>query len=120
MKQKEHYFEVALDVSLTTSAYVFGSINISHIPYAKWEEVFHAQIIEYKDRFLFENSSYQIDEALYQLHEAYLKKEIPFTFDFTLFEYSVGISSIKRADVQKYYHKQLPSFLTNASESEAG
>ena len=95
MNKKQHYFEVTLDVSLKTSDYVFGSINVSHIPYWKLIEIFQDQIAEFKlrpdmeHRFLFENlGGYMIGEPLYQKHKEYLDKEIDFTFDFSLFEYS--------------------------------
>ena len=108
--KKKKYFVVELDVALHTSEYSFGSINISNIPYRKLAEIFQAQLVEFNESFLFEKGlNYMIDEPLYQIHKDYLDKKVPFTFDFTLFQYAVNIASIERSDSKKYYHKQQPS-----------
>ena len=52
-----------------------------------------------------------IDEPLYQKHKEYLDKEIDFTFDFSLFEYSVGVGTFTKSDAKKFFHKSPPPFL---------
>jgi len=101
---KIHYL-VDLEVALKNSEYVFGFINISHIPYSKLDELFRDQVNH--ESFLFDDSmSYFIEETLYNKHKEFFDKEIPFTFDFNLFEYSVSLSSVKKD--KKYYHEDLP------------
>ncbi|TGE28729.1 hypothetical protein [Hymenobacter metallicola] len=112
MKKNLNYFQVRLEVALPTSEYVFGFINISHILYSKLTEIFHEQLVEFKQRFLFDDiGGYVIDESLYQKHKPYFDQEIPFNFDFTLFQYSVSICSVKRSDRKKSYHKHQPPLL---------
>ena len=104
---KKNYYLVSLTVALTTSEYVFGDINISHIPYVKLEELFKDQVKN--ERYLFDDSmSYFITDKLYQKHKEYLDREIPFKFDFELFEYSVGLSSVEIRKYKKNYHEELP------------
>jgi hypothetical protein len=49
-----------------------------------------------------------IDEACYQKHKEYLAKEVNLTFDFNLFDYWVGLYSIKASEYKKDYHEVLP------------
>lgn len=103
------YYQVDLEVALLTSDFIFGSINISHIPYAKLTKIFQAQILELQHRFLFQDSAgYRLNEEIYQANKSYLDQEIPFKFDFNLFEYSVGFSGCYKEDHRKGYHKELP------------
>lgn len=105
-----HYYLVELEVSLKTEESVFGYINISHIPYSKLYEIFKDSITP-GQRFLFDKAiSFMIDEELYQQHKEYLDKEISFRFDFDLFEYGVGLSSIKASEYKKDYHEELPPY----------
>lgn len=111
---EEHYYVVDLMVSLKTSEFVFGFINISHIPYEKLEEIFEDEITS--ERFLFDDiGGYIIEEKLYLKHKEFLDKEVGFTFDFSLFDYSVGLSSIEVSKSDKYYHKVLPPFFEKNS-----
>lgn len=107
IKDKNYYYQVDLTVALKTSDSIFGYINISHIPYSKFEELFKDQVTN--ERFLFDNSiSYFIDEILYNKHKSYLDDAIPFKFDFNLFEYSVGLGSIEIQKYKKDYYEELP------------
>jgi hypothetical protein len=57
------YYKVTLDVALIESAYRFGSINISHIPYKKLAEIFKDKITD--ERYLFDDDkSYFFDQDL--------------------------------------------------------
>jgi len=104
---KSLHYQVHLEVNLKGDEFIFGFINISHIPYNKFEELFRDQIGD--ERFLFDDiPNYQINENLYLLNKEFLDKEIPFTFDFKIFEYNVGFCSTKKDE--KYYHKELPPF----------
>jgi hypothetical protein len=103
-EKKIHYL-VEMEVALKNSPYVFGFINISHIPYSKLNELFSDQID--KERFLFDDSrGYMIEESLYNNYKDFFDKEIHFTFDFNLFEYSVRLSSATKD--KTYYHEVLP------------
>ncbi|HEY1870135.1 MAG TPA: hypothetical protein VGG71_03705 [Chitinophagaceae bacterium] len=107
MKKKKHYYIVELEVALKTSKFVFGFINISHIPYSKFEEIFKEQITT--EHFLFENSrGYDIDGDLYEKNKLFFDKEIPFIFDFNLFEYCVSFASIEVSAYKKNYYDELP------------
>ncbi|WP_158800589.1 hypothetical protein [Pedobacter sp. L105] len=109
--EKKYYYQVDLTVALTTSEFVFGYINISHIPYFKFMELFKDQVVN--EKFLFDDSlSYFIDEELYIKHKEFFDKEIPFAFDFGLFEYSVSLSSVDAQNYQKNYYEELPPLLT--------
>lgn len=102
-----YYYKVTLEVALKDSDYVFGSINISHISYSKLDELFRSQVTY--ERFLFDDSlGYMIDQDLYNQHKDFFDKEIPFTFDFNLFEYSVGFSGDVIEKYQKDYYEELP------------
>lgn len=104
------YYQVELEVVLPPSDYFFGYINISHIPYAKLAEIFQAQMLEFGHTFLFQDTtSYRLNEEVYRANKSYLDKEIPFKFDFSLFEYSVGFSGCYKEDYRQSYHKELPS-----------
>lgn len=107
--EKKFYYQVDLEVSLIGGEHMFGLINISHIPYKKFEELFKSQIKN--ERFLFDDSiGYVIDRDVYERHNEYLDKEVPFTFDFDIFNYTVGISSVKVEDYKKDYYEELPPF----------
>jgi hypothetical protein len=106
---KKYSYIVNLEVSLIGANEVFGFINISHIPYEKLEELFKGEIEN--ERFLFEDiGGYVIDEPLYFANEQFLKDEIPFTFDFKLFHYSVSLSSLEVNEYVKNYHEELPPY----------
>lgn len=61
---KKYYYQVHLEVVLNGSDFVFGFINISHIPYEMFEELFLDQIKN--ERFLFDHAmSYFIEPDLY-------------------------------------------------------
>ena len=102
------YYQVHLEVVLKGADFVFGFINISHIPYRKFEELFMDQVVH--ETFLFDDSmSYFIEEELYNQHKEYLDREIPFTFDFNLFEYSVSLTGDKMDKYKKDYYEELPA-----------
>jgi len=105
--EKKYYYKIYLEVVLKGADFVFGFINISHITYQKLEELFKDQVTD--ERFLFDDSiGYLINKELYKKHKDYLDKEVPFTFDFDLFEYSVGLSSVEEHKYQKDYYDELP------------
>lgn len=109
MKTK-YYYLIDLEVVLLNTDYVFGFINISHIPFKKFEELFNYQITD--ERFLFDDSrSYEINEDLFKKHSAFFEKEIPFIFDFGLFIYNVSMSGVEVSDYKKNYYDEndLPS-----------
>ncbi len=54
MEKDKLYYKVFLEVALVNSRHVFGFINISHIPYEKFQEIFSEQITD--ERYLFEDS----------------------------------------------------------------
>lgn len=102
-----YYYQVDLEVVLKNTDYVFGFINISHIPYSKLDELFRSQVTY--ERFLFDDSlGYIIDQELYNEHKEFFDNEIPFTFDFSLFEYSVGLSGDLIEKYEKHYYEELP------------
>ncbi len=103
------YYQVDLEVALATSDFIFGFINISHIPYAKLARVFQVQIQELQHAFLFQDSAgYRLSEEVYLANKSYLDQEIPFKFDFSLFEYSVSLSGCYKENYRQVYHKELP------------
>ena len=106
----KYYYIIDLEVSLKGSKYVFGFINISHIPYSKFEELFKDQVTN--EHFLFDDvHGYSIDKELYLKHKAFFDKEIPFDFDFNLFEYNVGLAGIKPEEYKpNYYTERPPNF----------
>jgi len=108
--EKKHYYKVYLEVVLKGADFVFGFINISNIPYSKLEELFRDQVID--ERFLFDDSlGYFIEQELYLKHKEYLDKNIPFTFDFDLFVYSVGLTGVETHKYEKDYYEKLPALL---------
>lgn len=108
-ESKKYYYQVHLTVVLKKPESIYGFINISHIPYSKFEELFGDQVTD--ERFLFDDSrSYFIKKKLYKKHKKYLDKEVPFTFDFKLFEYSVGLSGEALDRYKKDYYNELPPF----------
>jgi len=108
--EKKYYYKVYLEVVLKGADFVFGYINISNIPYSKLEELFKDQVIE--ERFLFDDSiGYFIEQELYLKHKEYLDKNVPFTFDFDLFVYSVGLTSVEANKYKKDYYEELPPLL---------
>lgn len=110
-EKKKYYYQVDLEIVLKGATFVFGFINISHIPYSKLEELFKDQV-KY-ERFLFDDTmGYFITEDLYIQHKDFFDKEIPFKFDFKLFEYSVGLSSIEIQNYRKNYYENLPPFFS--------
>jgi hypothetical protein len=103
------YYQVDLEVALPTSDFIFGFINISHIPYAKLTEIFQGQMLKLRHAFLFQDSAgYRLTEEVYRANKSYLDQEIPFKFDFSLFEYSVGFSGCYKENYRQGYHKELP------------
>ena len=107
--KKKYFYQVDLEVVLKGSDFVFGFINISHIPYIKFEELFFEKVTT--ERFLFdEGMGYSITEELYSKHKSFLDKEIPFTFDFNLFEYSVTMAGDDISKLKKNYYEELPEF----------
>jgi hypothetical protein len=108
MKKDELYYIVELEVALKNSKYVFGYVNISHIPYTKFEEIFIDQITN--EQFIFDDKGgYIIDEQLYEKYKDFFDKEIQFGFDFNLFEYSVSLSADEKVNYKKNYYDSLPS-----------
>ncbi len=107
MKQKKYFYQVFLDIYLKGADEALGFINISQIPYKKLEALFKSQVT--KEKFLFDNStSYEINEELYLANKELLDKEIPFNFDFNLFEYSVSLSGDEMEKYKKDYYEELP------------
>ena len=108
--ETKHYYKVHLEVVLKGADFVFGFINISNIPYSKLLELFKSQLVD--ERFMFDSvSGYFIEEELYFEHKEYLDKNIPFTFDFNLFVYSVSLTSVKVDKYLKDYYEELPPLL---------
>ena len=104
---KKYYYQVYLEIVLKGAGFVFGFINISHIPYSKFEELFRDQVRH--ERFLFDDSmGYFIEAELYKKHKEYLDEEVPIMFDFSLFDYSVGLSSVEVQKYKKDYYEELP------------
>jgi hypothetical protein len=107
MEAEKFYYQVDLEIVLKGTDFVFGFINISHIPYTKFEELFRDQVT--REKFLFDDSlSYFIEEDLYIKHKEFFDKEIPFTFDFSLFTYSVSLSGDTMDKYKKDYYEELP------------
>jgi hypothetical protein len=107
---KKYYYQVYLEIVLKGADFVFGFINLSHIPYNKFEELFRDQVRH--ERFLFDDSmGYFIEPELYKKHKEYLDDEVPITFDFSLFDYSVGLSSVEVQKYKKDYYEELPPLL---------
>jgi len=101
----KYYYKVFLE--LWRENELFGMINISHIPYNKFEELFKDQIIN--ERFLFDDvHGYFITNELYTQHKEFFDKEILVKFNFTLFEYVVGLSGGRLEEYQKDYYDELP------------
>jgi hypothetical protein len=102
-------YQVDLEVALRASNFIFGFINVSHIPYDKLTDIFQTQMVELQHAFLFQDSAgYIIDEELYRANKEYFDKEIPFGFDFSLFEYSISLSGCYKENYRQNYHKDLP------------
>lgn len=96
------YYKVYLDFGLTTSKYVFGFINISHVPFEKFASVFQSQIPDGES--LFSNGEgYIIDEELHIQNKSFFDTEIPFTFDFALFKYSIMLTALFAKDYMPSY-----------------
>ena len=108
--EKNYYYKVYLEVALKGADFVFGFINISNIPYSKLLELFKSQFVD--ERFMFDSvNGYFIDEELYLEHKEYLDKNIPFTFDFGMFLYSVSFTSVDQQKYKKDYYEELPPLL---------
>jgi hypothetical protein len=109
---EKYYYQVYLE--LWRNDELFGMVNISHIPYIKFEELFKDQIT--KEKFLWEDiAGYWITEELYHKHKEYLDKEMPFKFDFTLFEYSIGLCGDKMEKYKKDYYDELPPMFDSSN-----
>ena len=105
--EKKYYYQVVLNVALTTSDYEFGFINISDISYEKFYELFSDQVKH--ERFLFDESlSYTITRELYKKHKKFFDDKISFTFDFNLFEYSVSLVGDLYEKMPRFYYDELP------------
>ena len=105
--EKKYYYQVHLEVVLNGADFVFGFINISHISYQKFEELFLDQITN--ERFLFDDGmSYFIERSLYNKHKEFFDNEIPFTFNFDLFEYSVALTGDDYSKLEPTYYTELP------------
>lgn len=108
MKTKKYYYQVCLDIFLKGAKDALGFINISQIPYKKFEELFKDQVKN--EKFLFDNNlSYQITEELYEKNKEFLDTEIPFTFDFNLFSYTVSLSGDEIDKYKKDFFEELPA-----------
>ncbi|MGF7027390.1 MULTISPECIES: hypothetical protein [Sphingobacterium] len=70
---EKYYYQLYLEIVLRGADYVFGFMNVSHIPYEKFYELFQDQVTT--ETFLFEDVSYFIDEELYQKNKGFLNKE---------------------------------------------
>jgi hypothetical protein len=106
MTDEKYYYQVYLEVSKKGADEVFGFINVSHIRYEDFEEVFKEQIE--KESFLFEDVAYEITKEVYDKNKEFLDKEIPFKFDFNLFDYWVSLSGDKLTKYQMDYYDHLP------------
>jgi hypothetical protein len=103
------YYRVDLEVAMRTSDTVFGFINVSHIPYNELARIFRTQMLALRHAFLFQDSvGYRIDEELYQSNKAYFDQEIPFKFDFSLFEYTISFSGCYKEEYKQNYKQELP------------
>jgi len=113
--EKKYYYQVHLEVAFKGADFVFGFINISHISYQKFEELFFDQITN--ERFLFDDGmSYFIELNLYNKHKEFLNNEIPFTFNFDLFEYSVALTGDDYDKRKQDYYNELPPSLVRPEE----
>jgi len=56
-------------------------------------------------------NGYFIEQELYHKHKEYLDKNIPFTFDFDLFVYSVSFTSVEEHEYKKDCYEELPPLL---------
>lgn len=106
---EKYYYQLYLQIVSKGADVVFGYINVSHIPYEKFYELFLDQVTT--ETFLFEDFSYFIDKELYEKNKVFLDKEIPFTFDFDLFEYSIGLTGDKIEKYKKDYYEELPPLI---------
>lgn len=108
--EKRYYYKAYLEVVLKGTDFVFGFINVSNIPYSKLLELFKDQFVN--ERFMFDSvNGYFIEQELYFEHKEYLDKNIPFTFDFNLFVYSVSFKSVDQQKYKKDYYEELPPLL---------
>ena len=113
--KKKYYYQVHLEVVLKGSNFVFGFINISNIPYQKFEELFLDQVTN--ERFMFDDGmSYFIEKNLYNKNKEFLDNEIPFTFDFDLFEYSVALTGDDYSKLKPYCYDELPPLLDRTND----
>ncbi len=80
---EKYYYQLYLEIVLRRADYVFGFMNVSHIPYEKFYELFQDQLTT--ETFLFEDVSYFIDEELYQKNKAFLDKENQIRFSRKVF-----------------------------------
>lgn len=109
MEAQKLYYQVYLDIVLKAKNVVLGFINISHIPYSKLDELFRDQVKH--ERFLFDDAIvYAIDKKMYQQHKVFLDKEVPFMFDFKLFDYTVSLTGIEVEKYKQDYYEALPPF----------
>ncbi len=67
---EKYYYQLYLEIVLRGADYIFGHMNVSHIPYEKFYELFQDQVKT--ETFLFEDVSYFMDEELYQKNKCNL------------------------------------------------
>lgn len=103
----KYYYQVHLEIALKKPNKVIGFINISHIPYEKFEEIFKDQIAKHRKVFQ-DATGYCISEEIYNEHKEYLDREVSFEFDFKRFDFAVGITQEDAADYKKDYYEKLP------------
>lgn len=114
--ENKTYYQVLLELSLIGDKYVFGFINISHVPYKKFEEILKDKITD--ERYLFDNNTaYLIDEKVYKKHKKFLDSEIPIRFDFKLFQYSISLASLESEEYIKDYYEEMPSYFDENNAS---
>ena len=106
MTDEIYYYQVYLEVSKKGAAEVFGFINISHIPYEEFQKFFREQIGN--EAFLFKDVAYEINKEVYNKHKEFLDEEIPFKFDFDLFDHWVSLTGDKVSKYKKDYYDHLP------------
>ena len=51
---------------------------------------------------------YAINKTLYKKYKKFFDQNVPFKFDFNLFEYSVSFTGDKMTDYKKDYYEDLP------------
>ena len=63
--------------------------------------------------------SYFIEKHLYIKHKEFFDKEIPFTFDFELFEYSVALTGDDYNKLKPNHYGELPTMFERTNHMKS-